>query len=116
MGFFVENQREHYVERHRGLQYIRSFVNDLEQDTSNFASLINIYKEKVSAIDNMFNCYDTVTGKIHSTDCLIEITKHVSGFPDFVYTDRTLQQLKNAGGLRLLDNNDADSITIYDNV
>jgi hypothetical protein len=33
-----------------------------------------------------------------------------------VYTDRTLMQLKNAGGLRLLKKADADSILFYDNL
>ncbi len=33
-----------------------------------------------------------------------------------VNTDRTLQQLKNAGGLRLLKKDDADSILLYDNI
>jgi hypothetical protein len=31
-----------------------------------------------------------------------------------IYTDRTLEQLKNAGGLRLLEEEDADSIIKYD--
>ncbi len=36
------------------------------------------------------------------------------GFPDLIYTDRTLQQLKNAGGLRLLEEEDATRIIKYD--
>jgi len=36
-------------------------------------------------------------------------------YPDFVYTDRTIQQLKNSGGLRLITNKEvSDSITAYD--
>jgi hypothetical protein len=115
LGFFVENQREHYVERNRGLQYIRSFVEDLVQDTSNFSMLLTNYKEKASVLDNMLTCYDTVTGNLHSNECLLKIMDYAGGFPDMVYTDRTLQQLKNAGGLRLLSIADADSITFYDN-
>ena len=37
-----------------------------------------------------------------------------NGFADLVYTDRTLQQLKNAGGLRLLEEEDANRIIKYD--
>ena len=37
-----------------------------------------------------------------------------SGFVDLVPSDQTLQQLKNAGGFRLLDKEDADSIMLYD--
>ncbi|HKC35279.1 MAG TPA: hypothetical protein VKB95_04425, partial [Chitinophagaceae bacterium] len=37
------------------------------------------------------------------------------GFSDFIYTDRTMQQLKNAGGMRLIRNLQvADSIVEYD--
>jgi hypothetical protein len=115
LGFFVENQREHYVEHRRGSQYINSFIEDVEQDTAYFADYINDYSEKTNVLDNMFDCYDSVTGKIRSNNCLISIIEQTGGFPDFIYTDRTLQQLKNSGGLRLLDPADADSITIYDN-
>ena len=39
------------------------------------------------------------------------------GFADFIYTDRTLQQLKNSGSLRLIRNNKASSgIIEYDAV
>src|SRR5688500_7784963 len=34
VGFFVENMREHYVERHRVKQFARSLSNDLARDTS----------------------------------------------------------------------------------
>ena len=36
-------------------------------------------------------------------------------FPDFIYTDRTIQQLKNSGGMRLLRNRSvSDGIVDYD--
>jgi hypothetical protein len=39
-----------------------------------------------------------------------------NSFIDMIYTDRTLAQLKNAGGLRLLNKEDADKIIHYDNL
>ena len=115
LGFFVENKREDYADEKRGRQYINSFVQDLEKDTSAFSNLISVYETKSSVLKNLFPCYDSVTGILHSSDCLLDMTGHTLGFPDLVYTDRTLQQLKNAGGLRLLKQDDADSITAYDN-
>jgi hypothetical protein len=115
LGFFVENKREQVAEKHRGIQYIRSFVEDLEQDTVIFSYLVDAYTKKAIVLDGIYTCYDSVNGKLHSTDCLINITGNATGFPDFIYTERTLQQLKNAGGLRLLNNTDADSITAFDN-
>jgi len=114
-GFLAENLREHFVEHQRARQYTRSFVEDLQTDTTNFAFLIGLYKEKTAVLDNLFYCYDTVTGNFKSNDCLFRIIRCSDGFPDLIYSDRTLQQLKNAGGLRLLKQSDADSITAYDN-
>ena len=34
LGFFVENQREHYIEHKREKAYIRSLIRDLKQDTA----------------------------------------------------------------------------------
>ena len=33
LGFFVENQREHYVEKKRAKQFAQAMVKDLERDT-----------------------------------------------------------------------------------
>src|ERR1044071_6512436 len=36
LGFFVENQREHFVEKKREKEYIHSMMDDLKLDTSGF--------------------------------------------------------------------------------
>ena len=60
-------------------------------------------------------CFQTLMQDIHATTCLHEIILNSKGFKDFIYTDRTIQQLKNAGGLRLIDDKEiADSIIAYD--
>ena len=40
-GFFVENQREHYVEHKREKQYIQSFYEDLTADEDDLEANIN---------------------------------------------------------------------------
>ena len=40
LGFFVENQREHLVERRREKQYISSFIADLRKDIIQLDSLL----------------------------------------------------------------------------
>jgi len=32
LGFFAENQREHYVEGHREIQFMESLIDDLAKD------------------------------------------------------------------------------------
>ena len=34
LGFFVENQREHFIEHQREIAYIRSLAGDLKKDTA----------------------------------------------------------------------------------
>jgi len=114
LGFFVENMREHYIEHKRGLQYIRSFVEDLKTDTAGFSHIIAQYKIKEGQLNQLYLCYDSINGKFQSADCINKIYAASIGFQDLIFTDRTLQQLKNAGGLRLLEEEDADSIVIYD--
>ncbi len=114
-GFLAENFREHQIEKERGRQYIISFSEDLKTDTAQFTSLVHELTGMEASLSNIFNCFDTVSQKPKSTDCLKQIIKNSEGFTDFVYTDRTIEQLKYAGGLRLIhDKEIADSIIKYD--
>ena len=114
-GFLAENFREHQIEKEKGKQYIRSFYEDLVTDSSQFNRLIGRFEVKLSVLQNMSSCYDSLLSGRPQKNCLTTIIQNTLNFPGFVYTDRTLQQLKNAGGLRLLDPEDADSILLYDN-
>ncbi len=113
-GFFVENWREHFSENERGKQYIKSFVEDLKIDTARFSVVINYYKKQESELNHLYTCYDSIIHNQNATGSLKNIMDATTGFADLVYTDRTLEQLKNAGGLRLLEEEDADSIIKYD--
>ena len=113
-GFFVENQREHIVEHKRGLQYIESFVEDLKIDTVRFSRTLNEYYKIDSLLNHLYVCYDSTLRNQEPTECMKNIFNATNGFADLVYTDRTLQQLKNAGGLRLLEEEDANRIIKYD--
>jgi len=115
-GFFAEYQLEHKIERDRGKQYLYSFYEDLVTDSSHFNSLLNVFEKKLSVLQTMSPCYDTLLSDHPSKNCLSNIIQYTTGFLDMIYTDRTLVQLKNAGGLRLLKKGDADSILLYDNL
>ena len=115
-GFLAEYQLEHKIEKERGKQYIRSFYEDLVTDSSHFNTLISTFQVKLSVLQNMSPCYDSLLSNRIPKNCFGTITQNTMDFPDLVYTDRTLLQLKNAGGLRLLKATDADSILLYDNL
>ena len=115
-GFLAEYQLEHKIEREKGKQYIHSYYEDLIKDTSILSRVINAYEIKIAALQDREACFDTLTKDIKSENCFWSLLFNTTYFPDLVYTDRTIQQLKNAGGLRLLKPVDADSILVYDNM
>jgi hypothetical protein len=113
-GFLAEYQLEHTIEKDRARQYLRSFYADLENDTASVSASIAAFNAKLSALGNCRECYDSLMMKNYSGGCIANLVLHSVGFRDFIQSDQTLQQLKNAGGLRLLKKQDADSILLYD--
>ena len=115
-GFLVENQREHYVEHLREKQFISSLLVDVKLDTANLNRII-------SARDLREKMFDSLTIFINSPDRdkytrdIYFFGRHITRLSRivFIYNDRTMQQLKNSGGLRLIRKRNAtDSIIIYD--
>jgi hypothetical protein len=107
-GFLAENIREHKVEKKKGEQYILSFCEDLKKDTIQCDLSIAELTEVMKVMEDLTGCFNTLKENIHATNCLKEI---------IFYTDRTIQQLKNAGGLRLIEDKEiADSIIDYDGI
>ena len=114
-GFLAENFREHQVEKRKGKEYIRSFCKDLKTDTAAFSRIIKFNEIKLAAFTDIFKCYDTVRKNWRSTSCLIPLVKNSRSNTTVTFSDGTLQQLKNAGGYRMLNTEDRDSIIEYDN-
>jgi hypothetical protein len=115
-GFLAENQREHMVEHKREKQYIRSFIEDLKADTTKINQVL-----ETSMMQHIY--FDSLMGVLKEPGFAgnpVKIEKYIGSIyrlPLFNHTDRTLQQLKHAGGLRLIRNQDAsDSIIRYDNL
>ena len=113
-GFLAENFREHYVERERAEQYIFSFYQDLKSDTIKLSRDIEWDQNKLETLNGMTDCYDTLRKNWQSTRCLWALVKKSMANQRFILTDRTLKQLANAGGFRLLTKQDADSIAAYE--
>jgi hypothetical protein len=114
LGFFAENIREHINESAQGKQYIQSLVEDLESDTARMNDIIQFDEVKITALNSMYQCYDTVTNNLKATSCIGELIKYSKVNRPFILNDRTITQLANAGGYRLLKKEDADSILAYE--
>jgi hypothetical protein len=113
-GFLAEYQLEHMIEKQKARQYISSFLQDLEIDNTQFDLLIPAFIEKDQLLDTLLQ---KIRGVNSSTGAngIYKYYRQPFTYPDFIYTDRTIQQLKNSGGMRLIaDKGTSDSITGYD--
>ena len=104
LGFFAENQREHLIEGNREKQYMQSLYEDLRKDTTILKNLVR---------------YDTIqNGKLDTTNQLLienkwdankikllyRLNLKTAGTIRYNLSERTSAQLKNAGGMRLVEN------------
>lgn len=112
LGFLVENIREHRIEHKRADKYIESFYEDLKTDTAKSNRIIRIETTKVNRLNVFKSCYDSILQN-HNPASLLVIIKNSQFNNGFGPEQRTLNQLFNAAGFRLLKNEDADSITSY---
>ena len=114
MGFIAETIRESVSDHEKGMEYIRSFVQDMRRDTANFSRLIAFDEKKIEGLNNLSPCFDVIEKDRKSTSCLLPILKSSLYSKGINFADGTMQQLKNAGGFRLLKIADKDSIITYD--
>jgi hypothetical protein len=113
-GFLAENFREHQVEHRREKQYMITLLEDLKKDTANLVYARTYWKEINNSIDSLA---DAIGSNVANTD-LVKAYRHLNQALDyfsFRYNDRTISQLKNAGGFRLIrKKNVANKIIEYD--
>ena len=113
-GFLAEYQLEHKIEKDRELKYMQSMIEDLKFDTARLATNINLREQRIEMIDSLIFLlgspdYKSQTGSIYF------FGRHITPPINFFPNDRTIQQLKSSGGLRLIRNVDvSNSIMAYD--
>jgi hypothetical protein len=113
-GFLAENQREHFVEGQREKQYIRSYLEDLKADINQLDSLVSrrLYRKKM--IDSLNYMLDTPDPDIYGKQ-IYYYSRWLTIAVHFFNNDRTIQQLKNGGNLRLIRKQKvSDAIMAYD--
>ena len=102
LGFFVENERDHYVERKREKEYIHSVAEDINQDIHQLDSVINQRKIKNAMMDSLLYLLNYSNIKDHGND-IYYYARWVPRTYRFYSNDRTVQQL-NSGNWRLIRN------------
>jgi len=109
----INNWNEDRSERKEEKEYISSLIEDLTTDTDRYTFLIDHFALKEARIDVILDSYLSLSeGYDHE---LYSSLHEVINYPDFIYTDKTMKQLMNAGGMRLIrDKEVASAIIDYD--
>ncbi len=112
-GFLAEYQLEHVIDHQREKKYILSLLEDLKTDTSTILSYLRTQQTRVSRMDSLIHLLVTGDYKKMGSKTYF-IARQVSA-GRIIFADGTMQQLKNAGGLRLIKKQVViDSIMAYD--
>lgn len=116
LGFFAESLREHIADRAKEKEFILSMIEDAEADISNIEKVIDSNNTRILFLDSLIiNCFHYGEPGFSDGGIYCSFIKCAS-HPDFISpTQRTLSQLKNAGNMRLIHNEEAaNSIIQYD--
>jgi hypothetical protein len=114
LGFFAESIRENIADRERENQYMQSMIGDLKSDTATLASNIYLKQSRIVMIDSLIYLLGSPVYKARLND-IYYYGRSISPPANFSPNDRTIQQLKSSGGLRLIRNVAvSNSIMAYD--
>lgn len=116
-GFFVENQREHYIEHRRSEQYASFLYNDLVRDTVNLSERTSFMQEGSKKLDTLIRILRSFKDKDNdiATSKIYDLSAYAYTGLFFSATTSTLEQLKYSGSLRYFRNNDlVRSFSRYD--
>ena len=114
-GFLAEYQLEHVIERQREKQYMQSFIYDLQNDTANLNYGFPLKDQRINAIDSVFLFFEEHPDVIKIPGKVYRQMRRTLWDRHYRRNSTTIDQLKNAGGMRLIQKkNIADSIAAYD--
>ena len=100
-GFLAENYRESLSAKNIEKEYILSLIEDLKTDTTNLSWYISFRKEKSVLMDSLAEMILSENRSLIGNQIYF-LARQVFNEQAFFYSDGTIQQLKNAGNLRLL--------------
>ncbi|MFI5162955.1 MAG: hypothetical protein ACHQHN_16860 [Sphingobacteriales bacterium] len=116
MGFFAESLREHIADSEKENQYIESMIADAKTDTANIHACIRHNEVRIKHLDTLADLCSHYSVSGNADPLIYKAFRYSIIQPDFVIpTQRTLTQLMNSGGMRLVRKRIAvDSIILYD--
>ena len=113
-GYLAEWQLERTIEHQREKQFIRSLVEDLKRDTTQIRFYMRYHRLMLSYCDSVQSCVRNAD-IFRNSNSFYNYSRELARFTRYYPTDRTMQQLKNAGNMRLIRKwNVSNAITDYD--
>jgi|SRR5688572_7196301 len=99
LGFFMENQREHYVERKRTKVLAKSLYEDIKKDTAALHAAIKFSREKNDSMNAAIRMLHLPAAKWQDTLLYTNLNIASRVYP-FEWTQGTYDQIKASGSLR----------------
>ena len=113
-GFLAEYQLEHKIEKDREKQYMITMIEDLRSDSATFELNIRQRTSRIKMMDSLIFLINSPERDLKGNDIYF-FTRSVSPPTNIFPNDRTIQQLKSSGNLRLIRNKDiSNEIMAYD--
>ena len=118
MGFFAESIREHVTDNAKEKEFVESMIQDAVTDTANIQRSFEQNEKRINRLDSLCTVCFNYSGNPKEDAEIYRLCRYGLVHPSFISpTERTLLQLKNSGGMRLIKQKAAvDSIIAYDDM
>ena len=114
-GFLAEYQLEHKIEKDREKQFVRSFYEDLTADEIDLNTVVEQLNSHVRKADSLQYLMKDITVTQPANQVYTYLREIIrNSLAVFHPNDRTIVQLRNSGGMRLIRNKSvSDSMVSY---
>ncbi len=114
-GFLAEYQLEHTIEHDREKQYVQAMIDDIRADSVKIKKSLFYCTKQLAGFDTLLQTiYDRPYTNSNLKVMYVMQLKYTHNRNAVSFTKRTINQLINSGGLRLIRNKSvSDSITLY---
>ena len=113
-GFMAEYQLEHKIEKDREKVYVQNLLEDLKADTAIYIDYKRNNKVLFESIDTLIQLIKNPERKQHIAKLAFTARMILPRYKPLYTTDRTYEQMKSSGSLRLIRNKQvANSISLY---
>jgi len=118
LGFFAESIREKMGDEEKELEFIHSMIEDARMDSLHIQACLQANQRRVNALDTLSGLLTDHHPEQTPDSEIYRLFKFGLYHPDFITpVERTMTQLKFAGGMRLLRKKPAaEAIVLYDDM